>query len=90
MPVEEIIKRVEVIAHKHKVEHLDLFGSFANGTAGERSDVDFVVYGCKDILAFEEDIDEIPTLRKIDIFNYDEIANEYLREDIDKYGRKIF
>ena len=36
-----------------------------------------------------EEIDEIMTLKKIDIFDYDEVCNQYLREDMDEYGRKI-
>lgn len=33
---------------------LELFGSFATGTAAPTSDIDFVVYGCEDILRLEE------------------------------------
>ncbi len=90
MSAEEIIKRVTDIAHKYNVKRLDLFGSFALGKQTERSDIDFIVYGCEDINAFEEEIDQIPTLRKIDIFNYDEVCSEYLREDMDKYGKQIY
>ena len=64
------------------MKRLYLFGSYATGTATPTSDVDFVVYGCKDILRLEEDLDEIDTLKTIDIFNYDEIHNELLLEDI--------
>ena len=35
MPIEEIIERVTDIAHKYNAKRLDLFGSFANGTASE-------------------------------------------------------
>jgi len=90
MPIEEIIRRVTDLARKYHVQRLDLFGSFAVGNATERSDIDFVVRGCSDIVAFEEEVDEIPTLRKIDIFNYDEVCSELLREDMDKYGKQIF
>ncbi len=90
MPIEEIIRRVTEIAHKYKVKRLDLFGSFAMGNASERSDIDFVVHGCEDIDAFEEEVNEIPTLRKIDIFDYDEACSDLLREDMDKYGKQIF
>ena len=38
----------------------------------------------------EKDIEEIDTLRKIDIFDYDSIRNEYLLEDIRKYGKQIY
>ena len=90
MPIEEIIQRVTELAHKYNVTRLDLFGSFAQGTASERSDIDFVVRGCRDIDAFEEEVNNIPTLRKIDIFNYDEVCSELLRKDMDRYGKQIF
>lgn len=90
MPIEEIIERVTKICRAHHVEHLSLFGSFAKNTATERSDIDFIVYGCDEMMQLLDDIDEIPTLRKIDIFNYDEVCSEYLRKDMDLYGQKIY
>ena len=42
------------------------------------------------MLKLEEDLEEIETLRKIDIFDYDSIKNKYLLEDIDKYGKQIY
>ena len=90
MPVPELIERVAEICKKNKVKRLDLFGSFATGTALPTSDIDFVVYGCEDIDKLEKDLEEIETLRKIDIFDFDEIQNEYLLEDIKKYGRQIY
>lgn len=79
-----------VFVEKNGVRRLDLFGSFATGTALPTSDIDFVVYGCGDILKLEKDLEEIDTLRKIDIFDYDSIRNEYLLEDIQKYGKQIY
>ena len=88
MPIPELIDRVTEICKKNKVQRLDLFGSFATGTATPTSDIDFVVYGCQDILKLEEDLEEINTLRKIDIFDYDSIKNKFLLEDIQKYGKQ--
>lgn len=62
-------------------QHLDLFGSFATDTTLPFSDIDFVVYGCKDILKLERELESIETLRKIDIFDYDSIYNEFLLKD---------
>lgn len=90
MPITELIDRVTEICKKNKVQRLDLFGSFATGTATPTSDIDFVVYGCQDILKLEEDLEEINTLRKIDIFDYDSIKNKFLLEDIQKYGKQIY
>ena len=52
--------------------------------------IDFVVYGYKDTLKLEKDLEEIDTLRKIDIFDYESIHNEFLLEDIKKYGKQIY
>ena len=90
MPIPELIDRVTEICKKNGVKRLDLFGSFATGTATPTSDIDFVVYGCQDIMKLEEDLEEIDTLRKIDIFDYDSIKNKYLLEDIQKYGKQIY
>ena len=90
MPVSEVIAKVAEVCKKNKVKRLDLFGSFATGTATDTSDIDFVVYGCQDILKLEEDLEEIDTLRKIDIFDYDSIKNKFLLEHIQKYGKQIY
>ena len=42
------------------------------------------------ILKLEKDLEEIDTLRKIDVFDFDHIHNEYLLEDIRKYGKQIY
>lgn len=90
MPISEVIARVTEVCKKNGVKRLELFGSFAAGTAAPTSDIDFVVYGCQDMLRLEEDISEIDTLRKIDVFDYDSISNEFLLEDIRKYGKQIY
>lgn len=90
MPIPEVIEKVTTICRKNHVQHLKLFGSFATGTATPRSDIDFVVYGCPDTEKLEEELEQIETLRKIDIFDYESIHNTYLKEDIDKYGKQIY
>ena len=90
MPISELIEQVTEICKKNGVKRLDLFGSFATGTATPTSDIDFVVYGCNDLIKLENDLTEINTLRKIDIFDFDSIHNEFLLEDIRKYGREIY
>ena len=90
MPISEIIDEVTAICKANGVRRLDLFGSFATGTASATSDIDFVVYGCDDILRLEEELMEIDTLRRIDLFDYDSINNEFLLEDIRKYGKQIY
>ena len=90
MPISELIDEVAAICKANGVKWLDLFGAFATGTATDTSDIDFVVYGCEDILKLEEALEEIMTLRKMDIFDYENIHNEFLMEDIKKYGKQIY
>ena len=81
MPVSEVIEKVADVCKKNGVQRLDLTPT---------SDIDFVVYGCKDLLKLERDLESIDTLRKIDIFDYDSIKNPFLLEDIEKYGKQIY
>ena len=90
MPISELIDKVSMICKRNGVKRLDLFGSFATGTATPTSDIDCVVYGCDNLQQLEDDLLEIETLRKIDIFDYDNINNDYLLEDIKKYGKQIY
>lgn len=90
MTVEEIIEQVTMICKKNHVEHLALFGSYAKGTATKYSDLDFIIYGPVDMEKLREQIDEIMTLKKIDLFEYDLCRNQYLKEDMDRYARKIY
>lgn len=90
MPISDLIDQVAQICKRNGVQRLDLFGSFATGTATPTSDIDFVVYGCKDILHLEDELADIDTLRKIDIFEYESIKNKFLKEDIEKYGKQIY
>lgn len=90
MPISEVIEKVSEICKKNGVKRLDLFGSFATETATSTSDIDFVVYGCKDFMKLEWEVDEIDTLRKIDLFEFESIKNEFLLEDIKKYGKQIY
>ena len=90
MPISELIEQVTEICKKNGVRRLDLFGSFTTGTSTPTSDIDFVVYGCNNLIKLETDLEQIETLRKIDIFDYDSIHNEFLREDIHKYGKQIY
>ena len=90
MSIDEIIKQVTDICKKNQVEHLSLFGSYAKGTQTPYSDLDFIVYGTVDMERLQEQVDEIMTLKKIDLFEYDLCQNKYLKEDMDRYGRKIY
>ena len=90
MPVSELIDKVAAICKANGVKRLDLFESFAAGTALPTSDIDFVVYGCGDILRLEKELEEIDTLRKIDIFDYDGTYAAEKFQDIVKVYYPLF
>lgn len=90
MSVEEIIDKVKIICKNNDVEHLYLFGSYAKGTNQKTSDIDFIVKGVKKLDIIKSQIDKIETLKRIDIFDYDNINNPILKESMDKYGKIIY
>ncbi len=90
MSPDMIIKNVTEICRACGVEHLSLFGSYAAGTQTPYSDIDFIVYGAADIETLREKTDEIPTLIKIDLFEYEMCENDFLKEDMDLYAKKIY
>lgn len=90
MTVEEIVEQVTAICKRNHVEHLALFGSYAKGTQTEYSDLDFILYGRADVGRIQEQVDEIMTLKKIDLFEYDTCENQFLKEDMDRYAKQIY
>ena len=90
MELEKIFTEIVALCKEHGAVTVTLFGSRAKGTQRERSDIDIAVTGAKDFDLLVEQIEDIPTLYSIDVINMDQCGNELLREDIDKYGRKIY
>ncbi|MCM1282761.1 MAG: nucleotidyltransferase domain-containing protein [Muribaculaceae bacterium] len=90
MPLSDILEEIKRICQEFQVEHLYLFGSYATGEATRTSDIDIVIKGGQRIPELMEQIDRIKTLKKIDVFQYDKCRNPGLREDIDRYAKKIY
>lgn len=90
MSIDEIINQVICISKKYNIEYLYLFGSYATGTATPTSDIDFVVQGIRNKFDYLDEIDKIRTLKTIDIFDYDKCTNEFLNENIAKYGKQLY
>ncbi len=89
MTLDQIIERVKQIGEKCHAEQVILFGSFAKGTATKYSDIDIAVSGVKEMESFQQEIEEIETLRSFDIVDMETCQNELLLEEIKQYGRKI-
>ncbi len=90
MTLEEIYRDIIDICKKYNGTQVILFGSMAKGTERERRDIDIAVRGVSDILGLQEEIEDIPTLYKIDLVDLEECKNPLLLEDIEKYGREIY
>ena len=89
MSIDGILELVINKCKYYEVQEVILFGSWAKGTANERSDIDIAVRGVKDIEKLREDIEDIPTLRSFDIVDIENCKNELLLKEIEQYGRKI-
>jgi predicted nucleotidyltransferase len=88
--INDVLKKVVNICKNNAVSHLYLFGSYAKKTERPGSDLDIVVKGVKDINKLKDEIDDIRTLTIINLFNYDKIKNNFLKEDIDAYAKIIY
>ncbi len=87
---ERVIKDITVLADKHGVEKVILFGSRARGTHSERSDIDIAVSG-GDFDAFYWDIKEnVHSLLSFDIADIDSGTSEELKKEIEKDGVTIY
>lgn len=91
MDIDEILNQIIEICKRNQVSSLYLFGSYAKGTNTQRSDIDIVVDGEYNYFQLEEELQNISTLRKIDIFERKKCEkNQLLMEDILKYGKRLY
>ena len=91
MRVEEVIAEITQRCKNYGAKRIILFGSRAKDTVTERSDIDIAVAGVAscDIYELQEELEDIPTLYKIDLVDLDTCKNQLLLEDIKEYGREI-
>lgn len=91
---EKILKEIQNICTKHKnVEKVILFGSRAIDKERYNSDIDLAIVGEFDFLFCErlkEEFENIPTLLKFDVVDYNNITNQELINDVNKYGKVIY
>ncbi len=88
--INNLLLEIEKVCKSNLVSHLYLFGSYAKGTERSGSDVDIVVEGVKNFRTLCEDIENIRTLKIINIFDLDKIKNKFLKEEIDRYAKIIY
>lgn len=90
MTITNLFDEIEVLCRNNNVEHLYLIGSYASGTYTGTSDIDMMVTGLKDLGKLREEIDRIPTLKKIDIINYETCTNKEFIQSVKEHGRQIY
>ncbi len=95
MEVKEVIEEVKQILKRYlpKGYRIYLFGSWAKGNAEERSDIDIAILGERELdwMAFskiKEKIEDIPTLRKIDVVDLKAVGRQF-REEVLKHGIEL-
>lgn len=89
-----ILSDLQKLAAKFHLKELIIFGSRADGTASDVSDVDLAVkgYGSPMVRAdFEEAVKNLPVLLMFDIVDYDSIlVSDVLRKEIDEKGILLY
>ena len=91
---EKILKEIRNICDKYKnIEKVMLFGSRSADKEKYNSDIDLAIVGEFDFLFCErlkKEFENIPTLLKFDVVDYNNITNQELIKDINKYGKVIY
>lgn len=86
----EIIKKF--LSNYPQIKEVKIFGSRAKGNYKLSSDIDLALFGNindKLLRHIASELDELPTPYQFDVINYNDIDNENLKNNIDKFG-KIF
>ena len=86
----EIIKKL--LSNYTQIKEVKIFGSRAKGNYKPSSDIDLALFGSIDdklLRHIVSELDELPTPYQFDVLNYNDIDNENLKNNIDKFG-KIF
>ena len=87
---ESVLNEIRVLADKHGIEKVILFGSRARGDNWEKSDIDLAVLG-GDFNQFSLDVDEeTSTLRLFDFVNLSGWVSPALLSEIKKDGIVLY
>ncbi|PIU01087.1 MAG: hypothetical protein COT74_00860 [Bdellovibrionales bacterium CG10_big_fil_rev_8_21_14_0_10_45_34] len=92
---EEAVHKINGVFSKHtKIEKAVVYGSRAKGNYKPSSDIDLVLFGSAltttDLLAVENDLDDLLLPYQIDLSIYHHIDNNDLIEHINRAGKTFF
>ncbi len=90
--METILKEIIALGKKHQAQKIVLFGSRARGDNHSRSDIDLAIYGMEECnrSQFWFDIDDLPTLLKIDLVYISDTTDQELIKNIEKDGVLLY
>lgn len=92
--MDNVVEQIKKIAMKYNIEKIVLFGSQARGDHSPRSDYDIAVFdknlSAIDKAYFSADVEEINTLKKIDIVFVNDSSIDELMENIKMEGVVIY
>jgi len=84
MKVKNVISEVVKVIRRYLSEEYKvfLFGSYASGEAVDTSDIDMGILGPKEVPSgvlrrIKEEVEIIPTLRKIDVVDFNRVDEEF-------------
>ncbi len=77
-----------------KIDRVKVYGSRAIGNHKNRSDIDLAVWGknldFSDIAHIKSELEELPTIYKFDVLDYDALGHENIKNHIDRVGKEIY
>lgn len=92
--MDEVLTRIKEIAGRYPVGKVVLFGSRARGDHSPRSDYDFAVFApalnAADQARFGMEVEEIATLKKIDLVFVDGALEDELLISIEREGVVVY
>jgi predicted nucleotidyltransferase len=92
--IDKVILEIKKTAGRYNIHKIVLFGSRAKGDYSHGSDYDIAVFADAlsvfDKAAFSADIEEIETLKKIDVVFIDDHISEDLMKNIKRDGVTIY
>lgn len=90
--MEQLYSQLAALAQRHGASRLVLFGSRARSDHHPRSDIDLAVYDMPEIerAAFWLEVEELPTLLKLDIVHISPNTSLNLLENIKKDGVTLY
>lgn len=90
--METILQEIIALGKKYQAEKIILFGSRARGDNHSRSDIDLAIYGIEECnrSQFWFDVDDLPTLLKIDLVYVSDTTDGELIKNIEKDGVLLY